>query len=123
MRIYFNPLDLACKTKQGAIKQGEKVQFNIFVLRDDVPNFENRRTPKKEYCIRPTQKAYLQLNCDGEDMESFSMQSTAFGWTISLAIHEIGLYFYSFYIENVGNISCGYLEMGYISEHANGFLL
>ena len=123
MRIYFNPLDLACKTKQGAIKQGEKVQFNIFVLRDDVPNFENRRTPKKEYCIRPTQKAYLQLNRDGEDMESFSMQSTAFGWTISLAIHEIGLYFYSFYIENVGNISCGYLEMGYISEHANGFLL
>lgn len=123
MRIYFNPLDFACKTKQGAVKQGEKVQFNIFVLRDDVPNFESRHTPKKELCIRPTQKAYFLLNRDGEDVESFSMQETAFGWTISFAIHEIGLYFYSFYIENVGNISCGYLEMGYISDYANGFLL
>ena len=129
MRIYFNPLDSACKNLAGAIREGDTVQFNIFHLREDVPSLpldfstNARKTPKAEYCIRPTQKAYFLLNKDGEDVESFSMQETAFGWTISLAIHEIGLYFYSFYVENIGNISCDYTEVGRISEHSNGFLL
>ena len=129
MRIYFNPLDSACKNLAGAIREGDTVQFNIFHLREDVPSLpldfstNARKTPKAEYCIRPTQKAYFLLNKDGEDVESFLMQETAFGWTISLAIHEIGLYFYSFYVENIGNISCDYTEVGRISEHSNGFLL
>ena len=129
MRIYFNPLDSACKNLAGAIRKGDTVQFNIFHLREDVPSLpldfstNARKTPKAEYCIRPTQKAYFLLNKDGEDVESFLMQETAFGWTISLAIHEIGLYFYSFYVENIGNISCDYTEVGRISEHSNGFLL
>lgn len=130
MRIYFNPLDSACKSKIGAVKQGEKIQFNIFVLLEDIAavfykdgQSATLKTPEAIHCIRPTEKAYFRLNRDGEEAESYSMQETAYGWTISLVIHEIGLYFYSFYIENMGHISCGYLEMGYVSEHANGFLL
>ncbi len=131
IRIYFNPLDVACKTVTGAVKEGEKVQFNLFLLNETVeltPYDEKNgifcaETPNLEDCVKPQNKAFFRLNKDGENPELFPMQETEFGWSISIALNEIGLYFYSFYIENMGNLSCGYLEMGYFSEHAHGFLL
>ena len=44
------------------------------------------------------------------------MVQTQFGWTISLKIHEIGLYFYNFKIEGRGMISCGKLQRGILNE-------
>ena len=130
-QIYFNPLDAACKNVLGGVKVGEKVQLNVFLLKENEISISFSiekgefflKTPTAEQCTAPTENAFLRLNHDGEDPELFPMQKTAFGWSISLSFEEYGLYFYSFYIENIGNISCGYQEMGYLSEHSNGFLL
>ena len=129
MQFYFDPLNPECKSVIGAIAQGEKIQFQIFNQKTDkkegtgINNTFLKRTPLEEDCIQPTENAFLRLNKDGEEAELYPMQKTNFGWKISLAIHEIGLYYYSFYIENKGNISCSYLEMGALTDFANGFLL
>ncbi len=133
MQIYFNPLDCACKNVIGAIAQGETLQLNIFhLLYDDgrMPYNEKTgefyaKTPELTSCCKPKQKAFLRLNRDGERAEFFPMTTTDFGWSISFSIRETGLYYYSFYIENEGNIGCGYMEMGYFfrTEHISGFLL
>ena len=126
--IYFNPLDIACKSITGGIKQGEKLQLNLFLLenreklRCNIPNY-NFKTPCESDCIPPTQNAFLRLNRDGEEAELFEMTKTDFGWSISLQIEEIGLYYYSFYIENKGNVSCGDMEIGELSKDAYGFQL
>ncbi|MBE5740721.1 MAG: glycoside hydrolase family 13 protein [Clostridiales bacterium] len=133
MQFYFNPLDPACKNVVGGIKQGEILQLNIFCLKNEVDTSQNYgekgvfspKTPASEDCVKPNAKAFLRLNHDGEAPTLYPMITTDFGWTISLSISGIGLYFYSFTIENVGNIACGHLEMGYLtsSDHVDGFLL
>ena len=133
MQIYFNPLDAACKNILGAVCRGTKLQFNVFNIRNDIEyrTFNEKtgefqaKTPSLEICIEPKQDAFLRLNKDGERAEFFPMEKTPFGWTITFSIKEIGLYYYSFYIENKGNITCGYMEMGEYSqnEHVSGFLL
>ncbi len=133
MQIYFNPLDTACKSIQGGVRQGEKVQFNVFLLKDTVkykPYDEKNRefiakTPRLEDCMQPKQRGLLRLQKDGDRGNFFPMKPTPFGWSVTIAIHEIGLYYYSFNVEHEGNIVCGYMEMGYFSEvgHINGFIL
>ena len=133
MQIYFNPLDKACKNIVGGVPQGEKIQLNVFHLKGEEQSspFEEKTgkfcatTPRLEQCEPPKQEAFLRLNKDGERAEFFSMEKTHFGWTITFSIKEIGLYYYSFYVENKGNITCGYMEMGEFTqtEHVNGFLL
>ena len=126
--IYFNPLDTACKSIIGGIKQGETLQLNLFLLKklEDkrfyTPNY-NFKTPKLEECLAPIQNAFLRFNRDGEEIELLPMVKTSFGWSISFEINEIGLYHYSFYIESEGNVSCGDMEVGYVSEDANAFQL
>ncbi len=132
--IYFNPLDTACKNIIGAVKEGDLIQFNIFLLKkertcapwNENKSYFNTQTPLPEDCIMPSKNAFLRLNHDGETPEFYLMTKTQFGWSISLKINEIGLYFYSFYIETEGNISCGAMELGYITTDMNnvhGFLL
>ncbi len=133
MQIYFNPLDTACKSVLGGVFQGEKLQLNVFHLKKDVeyiPYDEKTgefrgEPPAEELCCAPVNSALLRLNRDGERAEFYPMTVTPFGWTVTIAIHQIGLYYYSFCIENEGNIVCGYPEMGYFSqtEHVSGFLL
>ncbi len=132
MQIYFNPLDCACKSVIGAIAQGEKLQLNVFLLQNeekryyDVKTGEfNAKAPALEECQRPTQRAFLRLNRDGTRGEFFPMTVTEYGWTITFALKDTGLYYYSFYIEDEGNIGCDYMEMGKFSptEHVSGFLL
>ncbi len=126
--IYFNPLDTACKSVIGGLKQGEELQLNLFLLKKakgnccNIPNY-NFKTPQQEECMAPFQNAFLRINRDGEEADLFEMRKTDFGWNISFQIQEIGLYHYSFYIVNEGNVSCGDMEMGYISEDAQGFQL
>ena len=133
MQIYFNPLDSACKSFIGAIPRGKKIQLNVFLYKDgeECSPFNEKTgeffadAPSAEQCTTPSHEAFLRLNKDGERAEFFPMERTSFGWTISLAIQEIGLYFYSFYVEGKGNIACNYLEMGQYTqgEHVNAFLL
>ncbi len=131
IRIYFNPLDCACKSVVGAVGQGELLRFNLFLQKDygqasavnGFTGMDMLRTPCVENCVETEKKAFLQLNRDGEELESYPMKNTSFGWTISLTIHETGLYFYSFYIEGEGFVSCGEMQTGYVSDRVNSFQL
>lgn len=120
--IYFNPLDTACKTKIGAVSTGQELQLNVFILKIKKA-LNDFSTPKKEDCCAPIKNAFLHLNRDGEYAESYKMQKTDFGYSISFKINETGLYYYTFYIEDEGYISCGKMEMGEITEFPRGFLL
>ncbi len=133
MQIYFNPLDLACKSILGGVAAGAKLQLNMFALKEGAPRTAyNTQTgeffkasPALTSCITPQQKAFLRLNRDGEEPQELPMQITQFGWSVTLAIHELGLYYYSFRIEETGVIGCGYMEMGELSQEnsVNAFLL
>ncbi len=130
MHVYFNPLDIACKNIIGAIKQGEELQFNVFLLKNAHTNgWGNRiptdalRTPREEDCAYPAADAFFVFCKDGELPEYYPMQKTEFGWSISFVAPDAGLYFYHFSIKGIGFISCGEQETGYISERAQSFLL
>ena len=127
-QIYYNPLNPACKSVIGGLRQNESVTFTVFNLKQKLSKrredlFQNLNLPTRNACEKPTYSAFFLLNRDGEPPEEYEMKKTDFGWTITLAISEIGLYYYSFAIEKHGFISCGELEMGYVSERSNGFLL
>jgi len=128
IRIYYNPLISACKSVIGGVKQGAKVQFNIFNIKNnsdlDIYAQQTMIVPKAEDCEKPTQKAFFRLNKDGETLEEFQMSITSFGWSLTIALNEIGLYFYNFEIEGIGYVTCGYMEMGRLSNRTeNSFLL
>ena len=125
IRIYYDPLKSACKNISGAIRKGDTLQLNVFVLKEDA-QFEEKQPfilPREDQCKTPEDNAFLQINKDGEQPSFFSMRKTGFGWQISLRVDEIGLYYYHFIVENRGNISCGALEIGYLSQHVQSFLL
>ena len=131
MHVYFNPLDTSCKNIIGGVKKGDLIQLNIFHLKNTEKdaNLQAKngifyaKTPAIEECTTPQENVFLRLYRDGEKPELFAMQKTEFGWSISLKITNTGLYFYAFYIENVGYISCGKMEMGEITENPVDFLL
>ncbi len=130
MHVYYNPLDTACKSVVGAIKAGEILTLNIFLLKQPKRkswgaglDIHALTTPTAEECLTPDKDGVLLLNKDGQPAEAYCLNRTSFGWTVSLAIHEIGLYFYTFSIENEGFISCGEQETGFICERPLGFLL
>ena len=124
VRIYFDPLNRACKNITGAVKQGEILQFNLFLLRNDARFDElGAETPKETDCFSPNFDAFLSFNRDGEEAQSFPMQKTSFGWTISLSIPQIGLYYYTFSIEGQGFVSCNPMQKGVLSGSPHGFLL
>ncbi len=129
MQIYFNPLDAACKSIIGGVAQEQKIQFNVFLFNNDATVSENygfqAKTPTLSACARPTKKGLFRICKDGERSQFLPMNTTEFGWNITIALHEAGLYYYSFNIEGEGNIICGDMEMGRLStgENTNGFLL
>lgn len=129
--IYFNPLDVACKSVVGAARMGEDIRFNLFLLKNataedtssDHFDFSGAKTPLQDECTSPNKKAFLLLNKDGEEVESFPLTETSYGWTITLALEQIGLYYYNFSIEGEGFLSCGEMELGRITDRPYGFLL
>lgn len=122
--VYYNPLDIACKSVTGAIRIGDALQFRVFLLKDDIcissisgiSNFQ-------EYCRAPVQNAFFNVNRDGEESESFLMNKTPFGWTITVKMCQTGLFYYGFSVENEGFVSRGKLEQGTISLEETRFLL
>lgn len=131
LQVYFDPLDTACKTITGAIRKGDALQFNVFLLKSSENcgysrNFSSvfdRATPSPEECTAPDFEAELLLNRDGEAAVAYPMTKTSFGWTISLSIGEIGLYYYVFSIAGVGFLSCNDMTTGQITAQPNGFQL
>lgn len=122
-KIYFNPLEKTCKSIIGAIAQGKKLQFNVFYLKKEQKDELIGVLPEKEDCAFPKENAYIHVNKDGEEAKSYPMTKTEYGWTITLSIAETGLYYYVFYIENIGFVSCDSMEKGIITENPRGFLL
>ena len=108
MNVYFNPLDKACKSITGGVRQGDKLQFNIFYLKENFTRgeFFSLRTPLWGECETPASEATLSLGKDGEERSLYPLRKTSYGWTISLKINEIGLYYYNFVIDDF------YLTMG-----------
>ena len=131
MYVYFNPLDTACKNIIGGVKEGQLIQLNLFHLKaqNNAGDFNEKcrgfqaKSPSLEDCTAPNENAHLRLYKDGQEAELFAMQKTEFGWNISLKFPNPGLFFYSFYIENVGYVSCGSMNMGEITENPVDFLL
>lgn len=122
MQYYYNPLNTACKSKIGAVQAGEIVRFTIYA--HNVPHKQSDLTvPCQSDCLKPTNRAYFLFNKDEEEASAYEMEITDYGWTIAFPIENIGLYYYSFWIENEGYLSCGFLENGYLSNEAHGFLL
>ncbi len=128
--VYFNPLDTACKNKIGAVKTGEELQFNVFLLKYEYKcGWGNRiptdalRTPREEDCQYPEHDAFFVFCKDGELPEYYPLQKTAFGWSITFLAPDVGLYFYHFSVKDMGFISCGEQETGYLSDRPQSFLL
>ena len=78
MDIYYNPLDEACKSVRGGIRQNESFAIRIYGKSD-------------EPCLFVLQK-------DGSEAQSLLMRHAPFGWEIELSFAETGLFFYWFQI-------------------------
>ena len=106
--IYYNPLDLRCKSVVGGIPTGKEVCFNLFTTDNAVLS----------------KAAYFVLNKDGEECTAYPMQNTEFGWQIRIKINERGLYYYRFRIEGAGDVCENVDVMGELNpENGKSFLL
>lgn len=122
-RYYYNPIDCSCKSVVGGIKAGEELQINLYCLKNEKCIEELLINSPSDFTV-PTEKAYLILAKDGCENKYLPMKQTSFGWQINLKIHEIGLYFYAFSIENSGLIMQHEYGVGYFStEFAREFIL
>ena len=106
--IYYNPLDLRCKSVVGGIPTGKEVCLNLFSTDNAVLS----------------KAAYFVLNKDGEECVSYPMQNTEYGWQIRIKIHERGLYYYRFRIEGAGDVCENADVIGQLNpENGKSFLL
>ena len=121
--VYYNPLDKACKSIVGGIQQNRRVRFNVFLLNEERKGYRAFTTPSLEECKPPEQDGFFMLGKDGEEMQPYPMQKTAYGWTITVKIKEIGLYFYSFKISESAYISCKAGEIGQVCDKNQAFIL
>lgn len=104
MSIYYNPLDVRCKSTIGGIKQDEKIKFAVFCQEKDISS----------------DKLLFVLNMDGHEAEYLPMKRTDFGYSLVLKIHEPGLYFYHFMANGV-KIGKGKLSEAIFGEHSDSY--
>ncbi len=79
MNFYYNPLDKNCKNIIGAVAQGQEFTLTVY-------------TDGGESC-------FVDLNRDGCPAQRYAMQRTESGFTLTLKINEVGLYFYRFILD------------------------
>ena len=101
MSIYYNPLDLRCKSIIGGIKQNEKFVIHVFGEESG-----------------PCQ---LVLQKDGlHEARLFNMHGTDDGWEQELSIAEPGLYFY--YFRFSGQLAgCGRFRNLEFTDHISSY--
>lgn len=98
MNYYYDPLDVACKSRTGAVPRGEALTFRIYRKSGGEGDFS------AETCR-------LVLFSDGEPEQFLDMTPTADGWTFSLRFYQLGLYFYRFEL-NGRRFGCGEFRRG-----------
>ena len=113
---YFDPTNLACKNIVGGVKEGDTLTISVYSLKtereiDKLSLFP----PLKEEFDFPNVTLHLVLAKDGQEKSYYPMTKFEHGWRISLKIHKIGLYFYSFFIEKKGFIMQSERGIGYYS--------
>lgn len=107
MNIYFNPLDKRCKSIIGGIKRNTKLTLSVFCQEND---------------IHSSDRLLLVIYSDGELPAYYTMKQASFGWTISLKIHETGLYFYHFLL-NGAKIGVGAARTAILKHDAPDYQL
>ena len=81
MNIYYNPLDVRCKSTIGGIEQNQKLHIRVYGK-----------------CTEP---CLFVLHKDGQSGAQYlHMDTVADGWSLLLNLQEPGLYFYHFNSEN-----------------------
>ncbi len=104
MKLYYNPLDKACKSHIGAFPQESVITLNVYKHKEH----SGEDDFSAEVCN-------LVLFRDGHTVRYYQMRITENGWSISLKFHKTGLYFYYFKIGGQYLI-CGNLREGVITE-------
>lgn len=101
MSIYYNPLDVRCKSITGGIKQNEP--FTVHVYGDT------------------SEPCQLVLHKDGlTEARLYDMQPIYDGWTTELVLSEPGLYFY--YFRFSGRLAgCGKFHNLEFAEHISSY--
>lgn len=109
MKLYYNPLDKACKSVVGAIGQGERLSLWVYEFMDGSPcPFEGT--------------AELILTRDGGATVTLPMEKEGDHYALGLEFPSTGLYFYYFKFD--GRIfSRGRLQEGEFSKEARPWQL
>ena len=117
MNCYFNPTNKDCKTIVGGVKLNDSFTITVFSLNHAVDGKKLQiYPPKNEWLCCPNKEMYFLFSKDGEEKEWKQMTITPYGWQISLKINEIGLYYYSFFLQDSGYIVCNENGIGELSS-------
>lgn len=98
MKLYYNPLDRACKSLTGAIEREKELTLNIRIENGGEDFFS-------------ADSCFLVLSADGGAPVRFAMKKEGNRFTITLKFHQTGLYFYYFSVAEK-QFSCGKLRAG-----------
>ncbi len=102
MKLYYNPLDRACKSLTGAIEREKELTLNIRIENGGEDFFS-------------ADSCFLVLSADGGAPVRFAMKKEGNRFTITLKFHQTGLYFYYFSVAEK-QFSCGKLRAGEFRE-------
>lgn len=121
MTFYFNPVNPACKSITGAIRENDELQLNIFSIDEKregcMLNADfSFGAPNEKFCAPIDEDVYFLIGKDGELKDRILMKRTAFGWSLTFSIPEKGLYYYSFEVVEADRLIGKIIE----NPHGNG---
>ena len=99
MKVYFDPLDVACKSITGACNDNESIKFNIK--------------------LSDAKTCHLILRCDEKGEEQvFKMKKNNENFNLTLPPLKVGLYWYYFLADSIeiGKNYFGFAEIGKVHE-------
>ena len=99
MKVYFDPLDAACKNITGAVSDDQQIKFKIK--------------------LSGAKTCHLILRCDDGKETSYKMKKCREGFCLDVDPLEKGLYWYSFLADGVkiGKNWLGFGEIGDCTTH------